>query len=390
MMDYGMLWVQSLLDYWRLTGDVSLLRDMFPTLLDFMSYLKGYKHSDTGLLSLPKTHWSKTVLIDWLAPHSRYGQSTAVNALYYATLQDASEIARALDKTERGNAWLQEASEIKEQMYDVLYDPEAGCYKETVYVEVNHAYEITTQSAAAISTCSPHAQAWALACEAVPEHMEVPVADALLGGLSRDPTNPNVDIYGIYWVLEALAKTERHSEAISIIEDLYGYLLSRGATTWWEGFSADQHYTASLSHGWGGAPTWYLTSHLLGATRTAPDMWKVAPAYKGLSRASGSLPLSSGDLGVNWRYEGCESFSLGISAPNGSSGSVILSPVREGMTVTVTLNEVVIWQNDEPHDESVTLNSAGLTVDIEEGGEYTFQIDRVCHDIYLPSVASHW
>jgi predicted RNA-binding protein with TRAM domain len=100
--------------------------------------------------------------------------------------------------------------------------------------------------------------------------------------------------------------------------------------------------------------------------------------------------LSSGDLGVNWRYEGCESFSLGISAPNGSSGSVILSPVREGMTVTVTLNEVVIWQNDEPHDESVTLNSAGLTVDIEEGGEYTFQIDRVCHDIYLPSVASHW
>ena len=383
MLDYGMLWVQSLADQWRLTGDERLPRDLYPVLLDFMKYLEGYENEDTGLLSLPKTHWSKTVLIDWLAPGSRYGQSTAVNAFYYATLRDAARLAEVLGEAEAADSWLRKAGQVKEEMYSTLYDSQIGCYRETIHAETTSFTSSSIESPSS-SLCSPHAQAWALAYEAVPEPIQDSVAQSLLQTLSRDPTDPNVDIYGMYWVLMALGKTDLHSEAISIIQDLYVYLLSQGATTWWEGFNADQYYTASLSHGWGGSPTWYLTSYILGAKQTSSQTWQVNPAFRGLSWASGSLPLSSGELEVNWERESCESLSLHVSAPEGMSGSVLLSPVRSGSSATVTLNGVTIWDDGVSGLDEVTMVPEGLEIALQEGGNYQFDIQRVCHEIYLP------
>jgi hypothetical protein len=38
-------------------------------------------------------------------------------------------------------------------------------------------------------------------------------------------------------------------------------MLDRGATTWWETWDADQVYSKSLSHGWGSAPTWFISKY---------------------------------------------------------------------------------------------------------------------------------
>lgn len=388
MLDYGMLWVQSLVDYWSLTGDRTLLIDTYPALLDFLGYLGAQEEPSTGLLNLPPESWSQTALIDWLAPRSRYGQSTALNSLYYRTLLNGSRIADALGRSEDAIDWSLRAGRVKSQVNKVLYNPDKQCYEETLYEEVG----ITTVrdvDHASTSICSPHAQAWALAYQIVPASLEQQVAQSLIQNLSWDPTQPNVEIYGMFWVLEGLANADRHEEALALIRRYYGYLLEKGASTWWEGFSSDERYTGSLSHGWGGSPTWHLTTHLIGASITGLDMWEVAPAFRGVDSAQGALPLSRGDLDVSWKCGGCGQYALEVDAPLGSHGRVILSPVMsDTQAVTVTQDGIVVWRDGVSYQDGIGLSSTGLEIPLQNGGKHSFRIDGACYPTYLPLLSS--
>ena len=62
------------------------------------------------MLDIPIEHWSKTAFIDWAGYDSRYGQSTALNAMYYATLLDAATIAEVSDDLQNANTWQQKSA----------------------------------------------------------------------------------------------------------------------------------------------------------------------------------------------------------------------------------------------------------------------------------------
>ena len=70
----------------------------------------------------------------------------------------------------------------------------------------------------------------------MPENEIEPVAESLIDILSTNPDYPNVEIYGMFWILEALGQTNHISEGLAIIENYYGHLLASEATTWWEHF----------------------------------------------------------------------------------------------------------------------------------------------------------
>jgi alpha-L-rhamnosidase len=354
LLDYGMLWVLSLHDYWRLEEDRSFLFQVYPALVDLLAYLESYEHAATHLLDIPVDHWSgwtHIVLIDWAASTSRYGQSTALNALYYAALVDAADMADLVGDAAQAQAWRQKARQVRTQVNRHLYRPEQGRYVaavvgETVYPPV------------------PQAQAWALAYGVVPASEQQRVADALLDLLSTDPSSPNVEIYGMYWVLEALGRAGCLSEALDVIERSYGYLLDRGATTWWEGFTADQHYWAALSHGWGGAPTWFLTTYVLGGRRTGPDTWEVRPGPRTAGEVRGTLPLRSGDLQVAWSFPDGNEVRLVLDVPAGTSGKVVLPVPASGR---ISLNGAVVWEDGSAQSDQVVTRPDGISVALGAG-----------------------
>ena len=370
MLDYGMLWVQSLNDYWQLTGDTQLLVDVYPVLSEFMGYLESYENPTTGLLDIPLGHWSETVLIDWAAYSSRYGQSTAVNALYYETLIDAANLADEMGDFASALAWRRKADSVRQQINSYLYLP------------TEHRYIASIFEGESLPP-SPHAQAWALACGLVPEGEVDYVTSSLLELLSPDPSSPNVEIYGMFWALKALGDAGRISEALSIIENYYGRMLNLDATTWWEGFNAHLYYTASLSHGWGGAPTWFLTTYVLGAHQTGSDTWLVKPAFSGVSWASGSLPLQDGALQIYWERQSCENSRLELTSPVNTTGEII-APFTSATTV-LTLNGNVIWRDGIPLADGVTALSDGIHI-LLEGGVYVLDVRQDCYDTYLPLV----
>lgn len=362
LLDYGLLWAQSLHDYQRRTGDTVLPTRLYPTLQQFIDYLAGFRNPATGLLDLPRGEWWETALIDWAATADRYGQSTALNALYYRTLLDAADVADAAADPARAAAWRQEAGQVRAAVNTYLYLPEQGAYLAALH-----------QGAPRSPT--PHAQAWALAYDIVPAAEQQRVASRLVAMLSTNPSAPNVEIYGMHWVLEGLGRAGRVSDAITIIKRYYGYMLDRGATTWWEQFNSHRSYTASLSHGWGAGPTWFLTTYALGARRSGPASWELRPSMRALRSMAGALPLEAGLLRVAWGNPACGRYTLELSAPAATSGSLIV-PFPPDST-SVLLNGELVWRRSRALAAGVAAEQQGVRLELP-GGAHRIEIQRRC------------
>lgn len=375
MLDYAMLWVHSLADYARRSGDLAAPQTLFGALRRLMDNLAGFENPETGLIDLPKTHWSQTAYIEPLAYHSRYGQSTAVNALYYATLEQAADIARLLENRALADLWQSRAEEVKTSLNQLLYLPAEGRYATNLYRGL-------------LYPPTPQAQAWALAYGLPPEGQSAVVASALLQSLSPNPAEPNLEIYGFFWVLEALGRAGFYQEAIDLTKNYYGRLIEAGATTWWEKFTSLESYANSLSHGWGSAPTWFLSTYILGARQAGPDRWIVQPAFEGVSYTAGTLPLASSSLQVSWQAGQClpgasrRYGNLLISAPPGAHGEVRLpaslaSIVLDGQTIwdnAVPLSPIISALPHPPEDQPL------LSIPLQSGA-HTLQLAWPCPSV---------
>ena len=360
MADYAMLWLQDLEEYLRFTEDHAFARDLYPTVVEFMNYLASLENPLSGLLDFPEDTWARTVYIDTLAWMTRKGQSTPVNAMYSETLRRASYIAEALGEHEQANLWQDHADYIQTQLNSLLYLPDQDRYITGIYKT-----EIVTSTL--------YAQAWPLAYGIVTDQAKAGVVNALQELISSDPSHPNIGTYGMYWVLEGLGKYGYIEEAIDLIELYYSWMLSNGATTWWESFTSFQDYRGSLSHGWSSSPTWFLSSYVLGAKQTDFGAWRVKPSFSGVDYASGAIPIQTGLLSVSWEGQLCDERLLDIQAPPSTSGKVIIS---DSMNSTIYWNANLIWDRGSAFGEIEVLGS-DLAFMVPEG-QHHFEISDHC------------
>ena len=177
LLDYSMLWVLSLAEYVQRSGDAELASQLYPTLIRFMSYCSSLESPLTQLIDLPKLHWSQTAYIDPRCFHCRYGQSTAINSLYYSTLLHAAQIASLQADHVSASAWQEKAQTVKTSVNQSLYLPEQGRYATTLYD-------------GQLIAPGPHAQAWALAYDLPTEENIPSVTAALLELLSPTRASP--------------------------------------------------------------------------------------------------------------------------------------------------------------------------------------------------------
>jgi alpha-L-rhamnosidase len=362
MLDYAMLWVHSLSEYVQQTGDIHFLSTVYPTLKKFIDHLTIFENLETGLIDLPIDHWSRTAYVESLGVHSRYGQSTAINAYYFSTLHKAADLAEQIGDINAVSTWRQKAEDVKQAVNDQLYDPTEHRYYTNLYQ-------------GELFPPTPHAQAWALAYDLPPESERDQVVAALLELLSPDPTSPNLDVYGMFWVLEALGKTGRISDAIAIIENYYGYMIDSGATTWWESMDAVKFEDASLSHGWGGSPTWFLTTYVLGIKRVGSSSWAVTPSFAGVTHASGSLPLEQSLVHVRWERLSCRERTVEITSDENSNGEITIQDTNT--STIITLNGDVIWRDNQAFTDGVTNYSGEIHIFIS-GGNRSLRIHQEC------------
>lgn len=150
--------------------------------------------------------------------------------------------------------------------------------------------------------------------------------------------------YG-YYMLEAMAKAGKYTEAMDIISAYWGGMLDLGATTFWEDFNiewlenaaridelvpegkVDVHgtyggycyegYRHSFAHGWASGPTSWLSEHVLGIKIAEPGgkAYTVKPNLGDLEFAEGTFPTPYGVIRVRHQKDADGQVVSQIEAP---------------------------------------------------------------------------
>jgi alpha-L-rhamnosidase len=373
ILDYGMQWLEGLHLYWTLSGDLALVEELYPPAQRLTAFVASYEGSE-GLLDIPPAHWSQSAFVDWAAVSSRSGESTALNAQYAALLSQMGEMAEALGYVQQAQTYFDRSSQVETTINEVLFLRQQGCYA-------------ASRLNGEIVPPSPHAQAWALRYGVVPAEARDSVVRALIQELSPffdQQGSSVVEPPGMAAVLEALSETARTGEALDLIRARYGELIAQGATTWWELYAPNPDRSHSLSHVWGGSPTWFLSSHVLGGVVTGPAGWRVAPHPADLAYARGAVPMGTDALEIEWQHPQCGDFSLIFTAPTATAGEVLLPIARQD--ALVTLDGATIWADGPAGAATASLTGEGLLIAGVTGGRHEISASFTCFSLSLPLI----
>lgn len=150
-----------------------------------------------------------------------------------------------------------------------------------------------------------------------------------------------------YYMLCAMGKAGDVNDALNIIKEYWGAMLSRGATTFWEDFNMDwlegssridelvpdgvkdlhgdygaycyKGFRHSLCHGWASGPAAFMSEYVLGIKPASPGCEKVTikPNLGDLTWAKGTYPTPYGIIRVEYSKKPDGSIESIIELPEG-------------------------------------------------------------------------
>ena len=349
--DYIFSFVNALREYYLETGDKDFVLRLYPGVVRAMMWFQPLRRPD-GLLG-PVPYW---VFLDWSNPDKK-GESSILNALYAHTLENAAKMADLAGDRYHAQIFRNDAARVHAIFNERFWDPGRGLYVD--------AWNDGHQS----KRLGQLANADAILYGFAPKD-RIPALLAKMTDATRLETNdashgPRQDIvqaqtYGMFFVLNVLAHQGDASQVRDIIEKLWGPMAAAGNDTFWENFNK----SGTLCHAWSAAPTYFLTTLILGVRPVRPGYleYKMAPHPAGLEWAKGTVPTVHGSIRVDWKWEKSaepgtadrdrERFNLKLRNPSGESAHVILPDFNGGRPTTVTLDGKVVT-------EPILIRSAG-------------------------------
>lgn len=349
--DYIFSFINALHSYYLRTGDKQFVLRVYPSVARAMMWFQGFRQSD-GLLG-PMPYW---VFLDWSNPDKK-GESSILNALYLHTLENATDLAKLAGDDYHAKIFEADAAAVRAVFNQRFWNASRGLYVD--------AWDHGRQSGRVGQLANADAILFGLA---PPERVKGIFAKITNPSLVRpsgmNPATGQFEIrgtgeasgqtivqaqtYGMYFVLEALAK---HGDAKTVrryIEKFWGPMAAVGNDTFWEDFV---QASGTSCHAWSAAPTYFLTTLILGVRPLKPGYaeYSVAPHPAGLTWAKGAVPTPHGAVNIDWKWENNQSqeatgqnvsarFVLHLHNPPGETAEIEL-PKRNGQAPSsVALN----------------------------------------------------
>ncbi len=297
---YSMWWVLIHEQHWLHHGDRAYLAQQHAYLRALLEKLAAAVGPD-GREQLDGWRF-----LDWPTSENQPAIHAGLQALLVLTLDAGARLARSLDDTATADLCTTAASRARR----IVPDPNGS------------------KSAAALQILAGQRDAQSAARE------------LLAPGGARDVS----PFYG-YYVLNALARAGETDTALALIRDLWGAMLDRGATTFFEHFDlawledsgrvdelpapgqkdlhgdfgaySYQGFRHSLCHGWASGPTAWLSEFVLGVQPLDPRCQRVriAPQLGDLAWAEGSYPTPHGPINVRHERRPDGTLSTTVDAP---------------------------------------------------------------------------
>jgi Bacterial alpha-L-rhamnosidase C-terminal domain/Bacterial alpha-L-rhamnosidase 6 hairpin glycosidase domain len=319
LIDYNAYWIETLYDYVLYTGDLALLRQVWPALVKVVDdFYPG--------------HVAGGLLVNWLGPADyayipRGGTRVAYyNAQYVRALRLAAALAGWNGDGDRAARWTARAGATAAVFGDAFWDAGAGAFRDTAVDTAVHPLD--GNAFALLAGLASPAQA-----QSVLTYIDgtmwqsygnsVADADGWHGSNWGDGDHVRVYPFVSYFEVAARFSLGADASALELIRREWGFMATRNPGTMWEtiasatGGTVDN--TPSWSHGWSSGAAPALTAGLLGVQPTSPGFatFTVTPHPGGVESASGTVPTPHGALRVSWRMVGGR-LALEVGAPPGT------------------------------------------------------------------------
>lgn len=294
---FTMAWVLEVADYLMYSGDLDFISRQMPRISSIVDRCSQHKAGGLMLSPKGKRYWH---FYDW-APgldgtdqtgfHAlQYDRLDApLNLLYCLALDSAKLLAEALGSSDAARYAI-EADSIRSALHETFWDSNEGAYRTFVGEGAPNAYNELTQALALLAGACPADE-----------------ASALRARLARkDNGLVETTLSQSFYKFEALlSEPELYGRFVfdKIAVD-WGYMLSRGATSFWETIKGGDDFgnAGSLCHGWSGIPVYFYHAYLLGIKPTKPGFTEFAfkPIQGIIKQASGTVPTPHGNISVSW------------------------------------------------------------------------------------------
>jgi hypothetical protein len=290
---FSLQWVVSCMNYWRLTGDKSLLTELQVSAEKNMNAFDNYWTND-GIVC---TYWN---FIDWgYVPNSGVSDM-ALNMHYFMGLRAMGNWEKAVGQNEKALIYNTKADKVEKVIrtwLDKYKTPGGFNYDSIGY----HRAVLVLRSGIISDTQKPQAIA------AIKKHIlncfpNNPVAPRL-----SNPSITSTQLITPYFASYAFPVLYENDESQFVLNQYrkcWGWGINQGLTTWMEVF--DLRW--SHSHQWSGAPTWQLSRYVLGLH---PSFDKKMNSFAldlktgDIQHAKGKIPLPSGKMvEVIWNKSG--------------------------------------------------------------------------------------
>jgi hypothetical protein len=304
--DFSLTWVETVSDFYEFTGRTDHLSECMPAVHRVMEFFRAHEIHES-LVDRFDGFWN---FLDW-ADLYKGNVSSVLNLYYLKTLRTAVKLCKLM-KDPKAAEYEQRAAALAKSIEKFFWDPKTKQWHE--------GYDVETKEPK--TKLSQHATALAILCGLQPSsHADLAREVLIKTSLGKRSDVTMASSFFHNYVFEALNQLGMQKYAITIIRKLWGEMIDKGATAFWEGFSGNE----SRCHAWSSSPLYVLSEQLLGIQRTAPG-WKevrIAPVPCGLEYARGEVPTPFGLIKVDWENVGDDQLAVKVELPEGIEGEFI-------------------------------------------------------------------
>ena len=287
IMDYSMLWIISLYEYYMTYADTSFLKRIYPMAQKLVAFCETRLNKD-GFL---EGNIFDITFIDW----SNMDKTGAVCGEQMLLIQSYSAMAEmAIFLEEDASMWIAKRDALKEKVNQYYWVEEKGAFIDS-YVS-------------GLQNVTRHANIFAVMYDiATEEQTESILKNVLKNDAITQITTP----YFKGYELDALAKLGEFAEVEKNIHDYWGGMLALGAKTIWEEYHPEMEgiahyamyggkYDKSLCHAWGAGPIYLFGRYYLGVYPQSAgfETFVVEPCLNGLNAIRGTVPVNGGVVEV--------------------------------------------------------------------------------------------
>lgn len=309
--DYCLYWIMIVYQYYEYTGDVDIIKEVYPVMIRAIRWFLSYLDEDTGLMTdIP--YW---IFIDW-SQNDKWGMNGVLNCQLYHALKILLEMGQIIGWEGSLDEFKSYIKPIAQGINEYLWDEERGAYVDAAEIATNGDLSVRRSK-----KVSFHTNTLVLLYDIAPgnriesifknvfeedySNMFVQNREPLWKDKTAFPLDEEKHViiaepFFMHHVNQAMGKYDRVDLIMRFVEDGWLQMLENGATTIWESWSN----RASHCHAWSATPAYDLIRYVAGIK--TDDMNEnivvIEPECACLEWVKAACPTRYGVLNVEWTW----------------------------------------------------------------------------------------